>query len=184
MNKLWLPPPDEIRTPEGLWNVPASHRFRPHVHRFPGYPCCCPTTCPGCLSGTIPDEMQVVIAGVTDDSGFCVDPDGTLVLEFKPEWDGLAAGFIQGACVWFLDDSGGPSTRRWWLFVAPSYGMAVWASEYPQDYPPSVVRVKYGVNLGASKPDCTTFNNQDVPFIWEDDFHCDWTNSTCTVTSL
>lgn len=198
MSSLILPK-QRIWTPDyGDW---PARSYPPGVR--PGRqpcPCCCGNKCDGCLAGTVVDQLQVTIAGVIDTGyGTCnLAVNTTAVLDFQQAYTYYPPnGPTQTACVWYLDDYAGVTDHYWWAFV---YGFgAVWVLEVwliedidfgdwppfmPGPTPGDIRGAVYVLDLGVDQPDCSAWTNENVPYIQSGGFWCDWSASTCAVTSV
>lgn len=96
-----------------------------------GADCCCPSTCTGtnCDDDNGPDYMEVVVAGITNQSGSCTcnDYNGTYILPRSSSVNGVSCGWkktITNSCdgVDTIDcgvgvSVGGSPNPCYWVFV-------------------------------------------------------------------
>lgn len=170
MSRIAFPSPD-------LW---LPRRMMQQADHYP-CPSCCGVVereCIYCDSGTVPNQFQVVIAGLTDDvfcAGGCSSFNGTYILD----WSG---GGPQQVCTWDYFFGPNCSPEGPWGLT-----MAVVVNRIVVQFSNQGI---FGGNFGwidqpVSLPmDCSTIIGRSLPATFRTRAWCIVTGSTCVVTAL
>jgi hypothetical protein len=141
--------------------------------------CCCNPPCDYCSSGRGPNQFEVVLDGFANGSCDCgnASPDGTYILDFGGDF----------ACGWqYLLDSTDCGYTMIRLRVIDLMNGTYMVEVY-------VLGFVFGLGSGSnyfrktyeSKPDCSGFSSEDIPFSENTaSYPCDASSATCLVTAL
>lgn len=143
------------------------------------------TPCGLSCEDTLPQDIQVTIAGIVNDvCSNCNDYNGTFVLPFARGFSGIT-GHYQGECVWVLCDINDPcdSTYCIALYLRPPGFHGV--------NPSGQIRINIDVAsfIKWYDPDlfpmaCDDFSSENIPLSTSSAGDCDATSATATITSL
>jgi len=174
---IWLPgDPLDTRPPRR-----DRRRLPPWREYGYGYPCCC-EDCEYC-DGSPPDEFSITIAGLSGNANpycaNCTNYNGTFVVGNRQVVE-MGVGPV---CLWHYEFPGSPPCQRYLVLRLTYTGgqYHVWVFD-DADLDP---QTGYSFNFGktyASKPACSTFNNESLTLsvaLWQ----CDGP-ATCLVTAL
>jgi hypothetical protein len=159
----WLPV-------EMLW-------FLPVAFLFPSCGCCgCPTCqpCTSCVDNLYPAYVDVEISGVVDDT--CTDCEGINGLYSVP------VVCVFGSCCSSSENFGATTscgTLTMTIQFSGSYNILVQVTITA--FPTS--QVTDFILTGTSKPDCSRWSGQAVPFSVQSHNLCDFSGATLTITA-
>ena len=143
---------------------------------------CC-SNCP-CKNGEHPDKFSVTFAGITNDA-MCVDVPPPDCTNLNGTWELKYDGSIEDCCRWKLFNEGAPLGCCYdeiYLLICPIEGGYRVTVVIDSSFDPMLEFWKDY----AEKPDCMSFNNEDIPTQGEipDWNMCDSENTTCKVTAV
>jgi hypothetical protein len=162
------------------FHYPAPRVWVPRAFWSPSRRCCC-VTCPWC-SGTIPEQYQVVISGVTDWLPFCDECDEKLNDTFVLDQYG---DFYTGtSCCWRYELPSAVCTDVAIAIEVWIQGdtLVVYATDdtWPNT-PTNGIQWKEEMNGGVDPWDCE-ITNASISYFTE--VRCRGSGSTCLVTAL
>lgn len=138
------------------------------------YKCCCPADCSFCNSGTVPDQYQVELSGISNQGcSDCTTLDGTYIIDRT------------AACVWSQAVS--PAVCTFILIqVRQDSVLQETTVNFADPGLFGLKQIMWSKAGGASTIDCDAFSATDIPADVADDTSpdCDNGSSTCLLTAL
>ena len=180
MTYLVFPEPlkelEYTRRKTGLWASSSFHLMGLSRREYGARKCCC-VECEHCdPADHIPKELQVVIAGMADDSCYeCASFNGTYVLAKHEDAYG-------SACVWRYVFSPAVCGANYMFALIWKSGLDYILSVTAYNRWAAQSRWAFWLNLGTTKPDCRSWSDTSIPVKYQQ--YCNLTAATCLITSL